>query len=88
MQLAACMLWEHEVASSSLVFPTMKEEVKKINHPHFYRHDECTFEELMNQSIGGISRHKDAPKMHLWLPSDATEDQVELVKKMLGGFFV
>lgn len=34
--------------SSILPFPTMKEETKKINHPHFYRHDKCTFEELMN----------------------------------------
>ena len=74
--------------SSILPFPTMKEEIKKINHPHFYRHDECTFEELMNQSVGGISKRKDIPKMHLWLPSDATDDQIELVKKMIGGFLV
>lgn len=61
--------------SSILPFPTMKEEIKKINHHHFYEDNaEYTFEELMNQSVGGISRHKDAPKMHLWLPSDATED--------------
>ena len=63
----------------------MKEEIKKINHHHFYEDNaEYTFEELMNQSVGGISRRKDAPKMHLWLPSDATEDQVKLVKKMTG----
>jgi hypothetical protein len=53
----------------------MKEEIKKINHPHFYENNvEYTFEELINQSIGGISKHKDTPKMHLWLPKDATED--------------
>lgn len=63
----------------------MKEEIKKINHHHFYEDNaEYTFEELMNQSVGGISRHKGALKMHLWLPSDATEDQVNLVKKMTG----
>jgi hypothetical protein len=61
----------------------MKEEVKKINHPHYYRHSDYTFEELMAQAVGGISKHKDTPKMHLWLPSDATEDQVNLVKKMI-----
>ena len=75
--------------SSILPFPTMKEEIKQINHPHFYNNSaEYTFEELMAQAVGGVSKNKDIPKMHLWLPSDATEDQVELVKKMLGGFFV
>jgi hypothetical protein len=67
----------------------MKEEIKQINHHHFYENNaEYTFEELMNQSLGGISKHKGTPKMHLWLPQNATEDQVKLVKKMIGGFFV
>lgn len=69
--------------SSILPFPTMN---NKINNPHFYedcRYDN-TFEDLMNQAVGGISKRKDTPKMHLWLPSTANQAQVELVKKMIG----
>lgn len=59
---------------------------KEISSPHFYRDDryDGTFEDLMNQAIGGISKRKDLPKMHLWLPSSATQVQIELVKKMIG----
>ena len=58
----------------------------KINNPHFY--EDCkydgTFEDLMNQAVGGISKHSGLPKMHLWLPSSAKEWQVDLVKKIIG----
>lgn len=59
---------------------------KEINNPHFYEDNryDGTFEDLMNQAVGGISKHKDSPKMHLWLPSSATQDQIDLVKKMIG----
>lgn len=71
---------QHE--SSSLSFLTMK----NISNPHFYkdcRYDE-TFEDLMDQAVGGISKHKYPPRMHLWLPPTATQAQVDLVKKMIG----
>lgn len=57
-----------------------------INSPHFYKDDryDGTFEDLMNQAVGGISKHKDTPKMHLWLPSSANEAQIGLVKRMIG----
>lgn len=58
----------------------------KIDNPHFYndsRYD-GTFEDLMNQAVGGISRHKDLPKMHLWLPSTATDWQIQLVERIIG----
>lgn len=57
-----------------------------IDNPHFYedaRHDR-TFEDLMNQALGGISKHKDSPKMHLWLPASAKQWQIDLVKKIIG----
>jgi hypothetical protein len=46
-----------------------------INNPHFYedRAYDKTFEDLMKQAVGGISKHKDSPRMHLWLPSTATQ---------------
>ena len=78
--LSPVAIW-HE--SSSLSFLTMK----NIEHsPHFYKDSryDGTFEELMNQAVGGISKRKDAPKMHLWLSPTATQAQVELVKKMIG----
>ena len=48
--------------------PTMKEI---ITNPHFYEDNKYdrTFEDLMDQAVGGI----DKPKMHLWLPSSATQ---------------
>ena len=57
-----------------------------IDNPHFYKDNryDGTFEDLMNQAVGGISKHKDSPRMHLWLPASATQSQVELVKKMIG----
>lgn len=59
---------------------------KQINSPHFYediRYD-GTFEDLMDQALGGISKKKDSPKMHLWLPYSATQEQIELVKRICG----
>jgi hypothetical protein len=50
--------------------------MKNIEHsPHFYKDSryDGTFEELMNQAVGGISKRKDAPKMHLWLSPTATQ---------------
>ena len=38
----------------------------------------------MDQAVGGISKHKYPPRMHLWLPDTATQSQVELVKKIIG----
>lgn len=38
----------------------------------------------MDQAVGGISKHKYPPRMHLWLPPTATQAQVDLVKKMIG----
>lgn len=59
---------------------------KMITNPHFYEDDKYdkTFADLMNHAVGGISKHKDSPKMHLWLPSSATQSQIELVKKIIG----
>ena len=53
-----------------------------IDNPHFYDNTskEGTFEDLMDQCLGGINK----PKMHLWLPSNATPEQTELVKKICG----
>ena len=53
-----------------------------IDNPHFYEDNKYdrTFEDLMNQAVGGI----DKPKMHLWLPSSATQAQIDLVKRMIG----
>ena len=68
---------------SSPTSPTMK---NTISSPHFYR--DCrydgTFEDLMDQAVGGISKYKYPPRMHLWLPSSATQTQIDLVKKMIG----
>ena len=58
----------------------MKEGIiNQINNPHFYENT-FTFEDLMDCALGGI----DKPKMHLWLPSSATKEQIELVKKICG----
>lgn len=47
VQSVACMLWEHEVGSSSLLYPTMN---KILNNPHFYKDNryDGTFEQLMD----------------------------------------
>lgn len=57
-----------------------------INNPHFYKDSryDGTFEDLMNQAVGGISKHKYPPRMHLWLPATATQWQIDLVKKIIG----
>lgn len=48
---------------------------EKIDNPHFYKDPrfDGTFEDLMDNAVGGISKHKDLPKMHLWLPDTATQ---------------
>lgn len=81
------MVWDQEIKGSSPFYPTMKEGlIKQIRSPHFY--EDCrydgTFEDLMDQAVGGISKHKDSPKMHIWLPCSAKQWQVELVKKIIG----
>lgn len=62
---------------------------EQINNPHFYEDNTYdnvfTFEDLMNQCVGGADKPKEAPKMHLWLPASATKEQVELVKEMICG---
>lgn len=61
--------------------------MKNIEHnPHFYKDSryDGTFEDLMNGAVGGISKHKDSPKMHLWLPASAHQWQIDLVKTMIG----
>lgn len=55
-------------------------QIEELNNPHFYEDDGYTFEDLMNDAVGGISK----PKMHLWLPPSATQGQIDLVKKICG----
>jgi hypothetical protein len=56
----------------------------QINNPHFYEDNTYdntfTFEDLMDCALGGIGK----PKMHLWLPASATQEQIDLVKKICG----
>ena len=65
------LVWDQEIEGSSPFYPTMK---NIIDNPHFYKDNryDGTFEDLMNHAVGGISKHKDSPRMHLWLPASAT----------------
>lgn len=67
----------------------MKKSIsEQINNPHFYEDNAYdnvfTFEDLMNQCLGGADKPKEAPKMHLWLPFPRTQEQIEFVKKLCG----
>lgn len=55
-------------------------QIKELDNPHFYEDDKYTFEDLMNDAVGGVNKSK----MHLWLPSSATQEQIDLVKKICG----
>lgn len=60
--------------------------MEQINSPYFYEDNSMkgTFEDLMNQSLGGADKPKETPKMHLWLPFPRTQEQIEFVKKLCG----
>lgn len=59
--------------------------INQINSPHFYNdvaYDNApTFEDLMDCAVGGSNK----PKMHLWLSASATQEQIELVRRMICG---
>lgn len=58
----------------------IKNQIEEIENPHFYSDDEYTFKDLMDDAVGGVNK----PKMHIWLPPSATQEQIDLVKKICG----
>ena len=64
----------------------MKEGIiNQIKNPHFYEDNAYdnvfTFEDLAYQMLLNSTNE---PKMHLWLPASATQEQIDLVKKICG----
>ena len=56
--------------------------MNQINNPHFYEDNryDGTFEDIINAWLN--YENMTPPLMHLWLPASATQEQVELVKKI------